>query len=226
MSLSLPQKFILIALDNLKGKFLIDSLSLNYGIAGAILLELSEKNKIQIRDKKLIIVNKISTDSSILDETIKIIESSKRSRKIKYWINKLGNKVSRLKKIALNDLYKKGIVSVISKNYIWGMIKIYRYPIVKKDIVINLKTRLSNVVLRNEKLDTEDILLLSLIYSCKLTRVIFKNKKDFKIANKRIKEITKNIEIGDAVGQALKEIQAAVLIATSTAFIGATSAST
>lgn len=223
--LSLAEKFILLALDKNKGKFLIDSLSLNYGIAGAILLELSEKNKIEINNKKLVLVDKKNTNSLILDETIKIINNSKRNRKIKYWINKLGNKVSRLKKNILNDLYKNGVLTIKKKSYLWGLIKVYRYPIFKRDIVNNLQNKLNGVVLENKKSETDDILLLSLIYSCKLTRVIFQNKREYKIANKRIKEIVKNIEIGDAVGQALKEIQAAVLVATTSAFIGASSAS-
>ena len=53
MELQLFEKFILISLDQKKGKFLIDSFSLNYALAGSILLELSELNKIAIKNKKI-----------------------------------------------------------------------------------------------------------------------------------------------------------------------------
>ena len=53
MELNLYEEFILLSLDKVKGKFLIDALSVNYGLAGAILLQLSQNENIIIDNKKI-----------------------------------------------------------------------------------------------------------------------------------------------------------------------------
>ena len=87
----------------------------------------------------------------------------------------------------------------------------------------SIKSKLKKIVLENEKPDLESVLLLSLMNTCKLIRILFVSKSEYKAASKRIKELTKNIEISQAVSETLKEIQAAVAVAASSAFIGATS---
>ena len=214
MELSLIEKFILLSLDVKKGKFLIDSMSLNYGIAGAILLELSELNKISIKNKKIVVTDNKLTKISIVNACIKLINNSRKQRKAKYWVYKIGNKSSGFKKMILKDLYDKKIIKINRKAYVWGLIKIFRYPVINPKNSEEIKTKLKKIALENEKHGIEDLLLLSLLNSCKLIRILFISKNEHKAAKKRIKELTKNIEISDAVSQALKEIQVAVLVAT------------
>ena len=225
MQFNLFEKFILLALDQKKGKFLIDTLSLNYGIAGAILLELSELNKISIQNKRIIVTDKKLTKISIVDACIKLINSAKKNRKAKYWIYKIGNKSSGFKKKILRDLYDKKIIKISKKSYLWGLFSSYKYPVINSKPTSEIKSKLKKIVLEGENPDIESLLLLSLMNSCKLIRILFINKKEHKAAKKRIKELTKNIEISDAVSQTLKEIQTAVLVATTSAFVGASSSS-
>ncbi|HAF27754.1 MAG TPA: hypothetical protein DCG75_01780 [Bacteroidales bacterium] len=223
MNLNVFEKFILLSLDSKKGKFLIDTMSLNYGIAGAILMELSELNKINIERKKLILVDSKLTKNQVIDGCIKLIYNSKKNRRIKYWINKIGNNSTGFKKQILNELKLKGIIKIEKNSFLWGLINIYRYPILNTKPVDEQTSKLRKIVLENEKPDLESILLLSLMNSCKLTRILFINKKENRAANKIIKELTQNIEISNTVSQALKEIQTAVLVATTSAFIGSSS---
>ena len=223
MQLNLFEKFILLALDQNKGRFLIDTLSLNYGIAGAILLELSEMNKISIKNKKIIVTDKKLTKISIVDACIKLINNSRKKRKAKYWIYKIGNKSSGFKKLILKNLYEKKIIKISKKSYLWGLFSVYKYPTINSKLSTEIKSKLKKIVLEGEDPDIESLLLLSLMNSCKLIRVLFINKKEHKTAKKRIKELTKNIEISEAVSQTLKEIQTAVIFATTSAFIASSS---
>jgi hypothetical protein len=223
MNLNLIEKFILITLDSKKGKFLIDSLSLNYGIAGAILLEMSELNKIAIKNKRLVLLDSKLTNDIIIDACIKIIQKSKKNRRTKYWINKIGNNSSGFKKLILDDLNKKRLLKIDKSTFFWGLFSFYKYPQINTKPVDEIKNRLRIIVLENEKPELESVLLLSLMNSCKLTRILFINKKENRAANKRIKELTQNIEISNTISQALKEIQTAVLIATTSAFVGSSS---
>lgn len=223
MELNLIEKFILLTLDKKKGKFLIDSLSLNYGIAGAILLEMSELNKISIANKKLLLSDVKLTHYKIIDACIKLIQNSKKPRNAKYWINKIGNKSSVFKKTILIELNSKNIIKIDNRAYMLGLFNIKRYVLLDTKPIDEIKNTLKRIVLENEKADLENVLLLSLMNSCKLTRILFTNKNEHKAANKRIKELSHNIEISDAVGKTLKEIQTAVLLANTSAFIGSSS---
>lgn len=223
MELHLFDKFILLALDQKKGKFLIDSFTLNYGLAGAILLELSELNKIEVKNRKIVVVDHKLTKHQLIDASIKLINKSKKSRKPRYWIYKIGNKSSGFKKVILHDLHKKKIVRIEVGSYLWGIIKIKKYPVVNSHEIDEIKDRIRKVVLDKLKPDVEVILLLSLLASCKLTRILFATKKEHREAKKRIKELTKDIEIGEAVSQTLKEIQAALVVATTSAFVSSSS---
>lgn len=55
MKLNLLEEYLLLALDDDKGKFVIDSTRLHYGFAGAVLLELALRGKIQVEGEKLIL---------------------------------------------------------------------------------------------------------------------------------------------------------------------------
>lgn len=223
MQLHLFEKFILIALDHKKGKFIIDSFSLNYGLAGAILLELSELNKIAIQNKRIVIVDKKLTNHNVIDESIQILSKSKKNRKPRQWIYKLGNKSSAFKKSILKDLHMKKILRIDVKTYVWGLIKMRRYPVINSREIDAIKDRIREVVMETTKPEVEDILLLSLMSSCKLTRILFATKKEHRKAKNRIKELTKDIEIGEAISQALKEIQTAVMVATTSTFVSSSS---
>ncbi|MEA2105676.1 MAG: GPP34 family phosphoprotein [Bacteroidota bacterium] len=226
MQFNLIEKYIIIALDAKKGKFVIDSLSLHYGIAGAILLELSEMNKIKIEKKRLILIDDKFTNNEVINASIKIIKKSKRKRTAKYWVNKIGNSATRYKKQILKDLSGKNVLNIHQKSYFFGLFNFYSYPFIDRTYKDDIVDHLLEIVLDDKKADLESLLLLSLLNSSKLSRTLFSNKKDYKVANKRIKELTKDIEISDAVQKTLKEIQTVVLVATTSAFLAATSSST
>jgi len=223
MEIRLIEKFVLIAIDPKTGKLLIDSLSLNYGIAGAILLEMSELNKIAIKDKRLYVSDNKYSNDPIIDECSKLIDNSKKLRKSKFWVNRIGNRANRFKKYILNDLNRKKIVFIKQKSFVWGLINVKRYPSSNIKIVNEIKQKLKSIVLENHKADLDSLLLLSLMNSCKLSHVLFVSKKEYRKANKRIKELVREIEISNDVGHVIKEIQAAVLIATTSSFIGSSS---
>ena len=225
MDLKLYEQFLLFSLDKIKGKFLVDSLALNYGLAGAILFQLSESEVIRFENKKLIYDFKKVTEDKILEDAIELFKKSKKLRSVKYWVNKLGSKSSFYKKQILNDLINRKIISIQKKKFLWIFTFTY-YPIVDYTDMAQLKTKLVDIVLNFKKADLESVLLLSLIHSCKLTRILFPDKKDHKKANERLKVLTKDLEIGEAVSQTIKEIQAAVIIASTSAVVAATAAST
>ena len=138
MQNSLYEKVILLALHIKKGRFLVDIVSLNYVLAGAILFDLSQRGKIKLVDKKIVVVDPKYTKDKILDESMQLIFSAKRKYKIRYWIDKIGKRANRFRRIILDKLKDRGVVKLKINTYLWGLIKIKRYPIViESDILIN-----------------------------------------------------------------------------------------
>jgi golgi phosphoprotein 3 len=225
MQLNLYESFILLSLDKIKGKFLIDSLTLNYGLAGALLLQLSKDEIIRIDSKKLYLEKLNPTENKILNDCISLIRTSKKQRSAKYWVNKIGSKAGPVRNQILSQLCEKQILKVQKSKFLW-IFTITRYPVINAEIVDQIKKELIDIVINFRKPDIESVLLLSLVNGCKLTRVFFPDKADYKKATTRIKELTKEIEIGEAVSQTIKEIQAAVIIASTSAVIAASAAST
>ncbi|OFX89348.1 MAG: hypothetical protein A2W99_13705 [Bacteroidetes bacterium GWF2_33_16] len=223
MQLNLYEAFILLSLDKIKGKFLIDSLSINYGLAGALLLQLSKDEIVRVVSKKLILEKIKHSENEMLDDCIGLIKNSKKNHSAKYWVNKIGSKAGIYKIQILNQLADQGIIKIQKKKILW-IFTVTSYPVINSGLVDEFRKKIVDIVLNYNKPDLESILLLSLVNSCKLTRIFFPDKKDHKKANARIKELTKEIAIGEAVSQTIKEIQAAVIIASTSAVIAATAA--
>ena len=69
MKLSLINQLTLLSLDDENRSFIADSISYSYSLAGAISLELSLHNRIEVIHKnKVLVKDKINTGDSLLDE--------------------------------------------------------------------------------------------------------------------------------------------------------------
>ena len=98
MELNLVDKFILLALDDDKGTFATEPFALTYGLAGAILLELSLKEYISIVDKKVVLRSHKRIGDSFLDTYLEYLTKSNKNRSLSYWIQSFGNKERSIKK--------------------------------------------------------------------------------------------------------------------------------
>ncbi len=64
MNLNTAEKFLLIAQHPVKGRFTISDVQINYGIIGALLLEMSLENRIAIEENILILKNEKSSENT------------------------------------------------------------------------------------------------------------------------------------------------------------------
>lgn len=218
MELNLYEHFMLLALDNKKGKYLIDSLSLNYSLAGAILFEMVLLEKLDIKDKRISVKNPVPTGNFVIDETLRLIRKKGNRKKIKRYVNILGSRANRFKKSIIKDLLKHGIIKKVRKKFL-GLIPYTRYPEINSKPEKNLRDQLHKIIFGEAKPDERYVMLLSLIDSCKLLRLLYPDKKTHKEARKRIEGITKEFEISEAVSQTIKEVRAAIVASTVSASV-------
>ncbi|MEE4257671.1 MAG: GPP34 family phosphoprotein, partial [Bacteroidales bacterium] len=77
MELTLKEKFLILAYDPVKGKNLATNF-ISYGLAGAILMELAELNRIKIEKKRVKLTGHQRTGDHVLDNALSLIDKGSR----------------------------------------------------------------------------------------------------------------------------------------------------
>jgi len=217
IKLNLLEKYLLIALDDDKGKFVNDSIHLHYGFAGAILLELAIRDKIEISGESIRLKEKSTEKEVALNKAIELLnqEGGMSSRDC---INKLSKKASEFKEDTLQKLINKGVLQRKEGKILW-IIPNHKYPTQNILPESKLRERLNEVVLHDKKATAEDIMLLSLINVSNLTKEAFRNVEDRKGLKKKIEVLTSDMKLSQVINSSIREIQAAIMIAISSAIV-------
>ncbi|MEQ8201018.1 MAG: GPP34 family phosphoprotein [Syntrophomonadaceae bacterium] len=210
--LTLPEQLLLLALHDQKGTILSSaSISINYGLAGAVLTELALREKVEIRDKKLVLLNRSLTGDDILDAALTQIINSAKERKADHWVNKLAGSKMRLKQSILERLVKKGILKVEEHKILW-VFDSPHYPMKDASEEKTVREKLRRLLLRREEAEARTVALMGLVSACGLTGEIF-TRTEIKEAKQKIKAIMKNDPVAKAVADTVEGVQAAVIVA-------------
>lgn len=216
--LNFAEEFLLLALDDEKGYIInMPLMSLEYGLTGAILMDLALMNKIDTDLKNLILVDDSPTGDEIFDKAIDMIRKYPDSKDAKYWVREIGKQFENLKDSLIERLVEKGILKRVEKKILWVFSK-RRYPIVDNKEEKEVKTRIRKTILNNDIPDPRDIVLISLIKTCNMIDEIFTSQEK-KVVKERIDQIAKMDLIGQAVSNAVNEIQRMVTSAVASVMI-------
>lgn len=220
MTLNLTESFLLLALDSNKGKFLIDSIALNYGLAGAALMKLTILKKIQIRDKRVVVIDQTLTGTKYFDEVLERIRSSRKHRTVKFWVNRIGNRLKKLKYKVIGKLIMQGVLREEKRKFL-GLIPYKVFPATNRVPKEELRSKMVHMIRGEETIDAKHLMLLSLLESTKLTRVLFDSKAEYRKWRKSVKELVKEFEMSDLVHTTIKEVCATVVAASTSATVSA-----
>lgn len=223
MELNLIEDFLLISLDDEKGRFILDTTYVDNGVAGAVMLELALNGKIELRDNRIHLINGDPLGNLILDQAMQAINNEKKDRKVSFWIGALNANASDIKHVTLKNLTEKGIISKQEGKTLW-VFSYNKYP--TKDALPEneVRSRLNNIVLDKMEPTPKCLMLLNLIDVCELSDEVFRTKEVRKAAKNKIRELTKSRS--DITDQTTLEVQTAIIAATMSAVIASTTAST
>jgi len=211
MNLDLLEEYLLIALDDSKGQFVIDSTHLHYGFAGAVLLELALREKVSISGEYVRVNDSSAVTEVALNKALEYIEEKAKSTRVKDVINGLAKQANDLKQDVLQRLINKGILKKEEHKILW-LIPNNKYPASDMTPENKVRERIKAVMLYGAKSEPRDIMLLSLIDVSDLTREAFRDKEDYKKVKEKIKEVTQDVKISGAINKSIREIQAAIMI--------------
>jgi hypothetical protein len=217
MKLNLIEEFLLIALDDDKGKFVIDSTYLSHGLAGAILLEMALREKIDISGETVKLINDSYEVEMVINKVVDQIKAAPQ-RKVKKWIELLARQANELKKETLLRLENKGILRKEEHKILW-VIPNNKYPTSNITPENKVRQRLDDVLMNGAQSETRDIMLLTLIDVSDLTKEAFRNMEDYAEVKEKIKAVTHDMKISQAINKSIREIQAAIMVALLSAII-------
>lgn len=212
---TIAEELLLLAMDDEKGTVVFSASDyLNYGLAGAILAELTILERIELNDKKVVVINEEETGVTFLDSVLGEIKQSNKSKKVDDWINRINSKMGQMRKDMIQLLVEKGVLKEEEKKVLW-IFNQSTYPTDKEIPEQEIRNRVHASLFGDEKPNVRSAMLLSLIKSCNLVDEVF-SKDEKKEATKRMDEIIKNHDYGKAVKASIEEMQTAVIVACTT----------
>ena len=204
--LTLAEDIILLLLDDDTGKLAsIDLMTLNYAMAGAILMDLALRNKIDTDLESLIVADSTPTGLQMLDTYLDKISSENKENNTRYWLTELSNYGEDIVDSALNMLVEKKILKTEEKKILW-VIGIRVYPMVDDKEEKEVKRRIVDLLMSDEIPTPQDVVLVSLMDTCSLFTTILSSKEVERLSS-RIEQIRKLDLIGQEVTKVLERLR-------------------
>lgn len=204
MKLNLVDQLTLLALDDVKGSFIANSMSFGYGLAGAVILELSLQDKIEVCEKKLKVKSHKSCNNQLLDHFLDTIRKAKKEKEIQDWVEVIGGDESYIKQKTVDRLIDAGILSKKEEKILWVFTN-DKYPTRNAKPENELRKHLSELLTNNCEVNLQEMMLISLIDMCELNEEVFGKQKAKKYKDK-IKKIIASENLSSSLTQAVKEI--------------------
>lgn len=207
--LNLVDKLVLLAIDDQKGTFVSNSMVFGFCLAGAVMFELSLKNKIVIKDNKVKLLSRHHLQDDVLDLCLDMISNSKKERTLKHWIEKVGRKESDLRKKVLHKLISLGLLKEVEDKILW-IFTHKKYPTTNNKPENLIRKRLNDIVAYGAKAETDELMIISLVHACDLNKEVY-GKDVAKKRAKYIKQLVKDFEFEDSTGKVIKELHDTIM---------------
>jgi len=209
--LNLVDKLVLLALDDDKGNFVADNISLNYALAGAAIFELTTKEKITVASDKLKVKSPRKLNEKSLDYCLEQLAAAKKEKTTKSWIETLGNRGKNIRKLSVEKLIDKRILQEKEDKILW-IFPTTNYPTKNAKPENDIRAKLKDIILRRAEANTEEFMLISLVESCGLNKEVY--GKDFAKEHKqRIKQMIKESGEANSTNKMVKEIHETIMVA-------------
>ncbi|MEU7899793.1 GPP34 family phosphoprotein [Nonomuraea sp. NPDC049152] len=212
MTVTIAEEVLLLAYREEDGKPLIGTTELGAALGGAVLAELAVEGRIELSQKKVVVKDATRGGDADLDEALVRIAEDGKERKPAWWITKLGN--TKLKNRLLTKLADSGVLTQ-ERGKVLGIFPTTRWPEADASVEAEVRERVASALAGADP-DARTAVLIAVMHACKLDRKAFPGA-----SKERIKEITEGDWAGEAVAKTIADINAVIVIAATSAAIGA-----
>ncbi|WP_106396304.1 GOLPH3/VPS74 family protein [Actinocorallia populi] len=199
--MTLADDFLLLALHQEKGKPLVSTLYVEYGLVGAVLAELALAGRIGFDKDKVLVLDPTPVGTPEEDAALARLAEEDKTRRAYWWAGKLR---SGLRQRALTRLVDAGVLDE-ERRTVLGVFPTTRHPEANPVPEQELRARLTSV-LHGAPADVRDAALLSIVQACRLNRAAFPDidKKQFK---NRVESFAEDNEVGEVVRKTIQQIE-------------------
>lgn len=203
--LRFAEEIVLLLLNDENGRLArVSSWSLNYALAGAVLMDLAMENRIDTDLENLILVDSTPLGDSLLDPTLADIAADE-TRDPRYWVEQVAQRAPELREEALKRLVDGGILERQDDRFLW-VFRSRRYPMVDGKAEREVKLRIMGILFSEEIPDPRDVVIICLVDACRIFRELL-SKRELEQVTPRIEQVRKLDLIGQAMAQAIRDIE-------------------
>ena len=219
MDLHLHEAITLISLNDEKGNYTAAGGYINYAFGAALLTDLILAERVAVEDDRVKLVTNAITDSRALNAVIDQLSRRKKPMKVSSWIHTLVQRSTKLYKLCVEKLIKEGILERREKKILW-VFSVNRYPTVDGEPENELRQRLKTLMLDDTTTpDRKERMLLVILLHCELYTDLLNDKSERKRAKARLEALTEDSLMEDHIGKTIREMQAAVMVATTSCIV-------
>ncbi len=204
-TLNLPEELILMLLNEQTGHFhQVPGWTLNCAVAGAVLAELSLRSRIDTDLETLTLLDGTPTGDPAADPILEEIAADPEPHNAQFWIERLAAQTEWIIDRTLDRLVEIGIIEHHDGDF-WTLSAAFHEGAVQGFI----KTRVAKALFTDEIPDPRDIIVISLIDTCGVSRFIFELDEE---AEERIAEICRMDLIARSIAAAVEHNVASPLL--------------
>jgi hypothetical protein len=213
--LTLVEEVELLSLDDKTGAHLpLLPEALGYGLAGAILADLEMAGRLATAGKVVEVRDASPTGNPLLDPWLARIAAESPPHPIPYWLSILSDEKPFIESAVLDHLIGRGILKREDKKILW-VFGLRRYPTIHNEERVEVRTRLSRLILGDDGPGHFDATLISLLSGCSLLPAVFSDGA-LEGRSARIQAIADSNPVGREVAAASRQMIEALMMAQST----------
>ena len=212
--LGFVEEIVLLLLDDSEGNIAeLPVSAAHIVIAGAALMELALRNRIDTDVQRLVVVDRAATGDDILDDALAHIEALGGELNIPAALYGIAVRSEGYRQKALKRLVDHRVLRDENGRFLWASPS-RQYPIIDDREQREVRERLRQILLTDEIPDPRDVVLLCLVESSHLLAQVL-SEDELAEADARIQQLTRLDLIGQAVHRAVADIRSSVRHATS-----------
>ena len=206
--LRIVEEIIMLLLRDEDGRFLhVPNWSMDYAIAGGVLMDLAMENRIDTDLENLMLVDATPVGDSLLDPTLTEIEEREKNN-TRFWVEHTAQNAYAIREEALSRLVALGILEPQEDRFLW-VFRSRRYPMIDGQAQREVKTRIMGVLFSDEIPDPRDVMIICLADACGIFGELL-SKEELAQASARIDIVRKLDLIGQAMSRAIYDIEVSV----------------
>lgn len=206
--LRFAEEIILLLLNDEDGSFArLPNVSLDYALAGGVLMDLALEFRIDTDLERLTLIDATPTGDELLDPTLAEIADGG-DNDARYWVEHTATRGESLREMALTRLVDGGIIEKVDDRFLW-VFRSRRYPMIDGESKREVKSRIMGVLFGDEIPDPRDIVIVALADACGIFASIF-TPQELESVQPRIDQVKRLDLIGQAMTHAIHDIEMVV----------------